>query len=137
MTSEAEDAVAPWAGQASSCARSVHARMRVRAGHVDGACGEDGVRSTYTIPRRVVSTSSGSASFPGASRGKEWDEMSYRAVLQVNPESVQDLEVSARRRLDEAAFLLMDGQHHSSIYLAGLSAEMRVVSGEGRSRKVR
>lgn len=47
----------------------------------------------------------------GASRGKEWDEMSYRAVLQVNPESVQDLEVSARRRLDEAAFLLMDGQH--------------------------
>jgi hypothetical protein len=42
----------------------------------------------------------------------------------VQAESVQDLELSARRRLDEAAALPIDGQHHSSIYLAGLSAEM-------------
>jgi hypothetical protein len=50
--------------------------------------------------------------------------MSYRAFLETHPETVQDLELAARRRLDEAAALLIDGQHHSAIYLAGLSAEM-------------
>ncbi|HEY1691719.1 MAG TPA: hypothetical protein VGG39_06140 [Polyangiaceae bacterium] len=54
--------------------------------------------------------------------------MSYRAFLEAHPESVQDLELSARRRLDEAATLVIDGQHHSAIYLAGLAAEMLLKS---------
>ncbi|HEY6459605.1 MAG TPA: hypothetical protein VIY73_05615, partial [Polyangiaceae bacterium] len=50
--------------------------------------------------------------------------MTYRAVLQAHAESIQDLELSARRRLDEAATLVIDGQYHTAIYLAGLAAEM-------------
>lgn len=50
--------------------------------------------------------------------------MGYRASLEANPETVQDLELSARRRLDEATVLYRTGRHHIAIYLAGLSAEM-------------
>lgn len=50
--------------------------------------------------------------------------MGYRAVLEASPETVQDLEVSARRRLDEAATLYVEQEYHISIYIAGLSAEM-------------
>jgi hypothetical protein len=50
--------------------------------------------------------------------------MAYRARLQSTYESVQDIALSAERRLDEAEQLLYKGRHHTSIYLAGLAAEM-------------
>jgi hypothetical protein len=50
--------------------------------------------------------------------------MGYRAVLEASPETVQDLEVSAHRRLDEAAALFVSDRYHTAIYIAGLSAEM-------------
>jgi hypothetical protein len=50
--------------------------------------------------------------------------MSYRANLQATFESVEDVALSAQRRLDEAEQLLYVGRHHTAIYLAGLSAEM-------------
>ncbi len=50
--------------------------------------------------------------------------MGYRAFLQANHETVQDLELSAARRLDEAMELFVAGRNHTAIYLAGLSAEM-------------
>jgi len=50
--------------------------------------------------------------------------MAYRAILESRPETVQDLEVSAQRRLDEARTLRRAGKHHTAIYIAGLSAEM-------------
>jgi len=50
--------------------------------------------------------------------------MGYRAVLEANPESVQDLELSAARRLDEAMELFVAKRNHAAIYVAGLSAEM-------------
>ncbi len=54
--------------------------------------------------------------------------MAYRAQLQATQESVQDVALSADRRLDEAEQLLYAGRHHTSIYLAGLSAEMYLKS---------
>lgn len=50
--------------------------------------------------------------------------MGYRATLEATPETVQDLEVSAARRLEEATELFVCGRHHTAIYVAGLSAEM-------------
>lgn len=50
--------------------------------------------------------------------------MGYRAVLEATPETVQDLEVSARRRLEESTALYMTEKYHTAIYIAGLSAEM-------------
>ena len=50
--------------------------------------------------------------------------MGYRAILEESPETVQDLEISAQRRLDEAVVLHVGGKHHTAIYVAGLSAEM-------------
>jgi hypothetical protein len=54
--------------------------------------------------------------------------MAYRALLQATDETVQDVTLSATRRLDEAEQLLYGGRHHSAIYLAGLSAEMYLKS---------
>jgi len=54
--------------------------------------------------------------------------MAYRAQLQATQESVQDMALSAQRRLDEAEQLLYVGRHHTSIYLAGLAAEMYLKS---------
>jgi hypothetical protein len=54
--------------------------------------------------------------------------MAYRTQLQATHESVQDVALSADRRLDEAEQLLYAGRHHASIYLAGLSAEMYLKS---------
>jgi hypothetical protein len=48
----------------------------------------------------------------------------YRAILEGTAESVQDLELSAQRRLDEAAVLYVENRFHTAIYLAGLAAEM-------------
>lgn len=50
--------------------------------------------------------------------------MGYRAFLEATPETVQDLELAARRRLDEAMTLYIDEWPHTAIYLAGLAAEM-------------
>ena len=50
--------------------------------------------------------------------------MGYRAILEISPETVQDLEMSAQRRLDEAMALYVTERHHTAIYIAGLSAEM-------------
>lgn len=50
--------------------------------------------------------------------------MGYRALLEASPETVQDLEISARRRLDEATVLYLADRPHTAIYIAGLSAEM-------------
>jgi len=50
--------------------------------------------------------------------------MGYRAILESMPETVQDLELSARRRLEEATVLFRAYKHHTAIYVAGLSAEM-------------
>ncbi len=50
--------------------------------------------------------------------------MGYRAILEANPETVQDLELSAARRLDEAMELFIAGRNHAAMYVAGLSAEM-------------
>ena len=50
--------------------------------------------------------------------------MGYRAVLEASPETVQDFELSAGRRLDEATTLYLSEKPHTAIYLAGLSAEM-------------
>jgi hypothetical protein len=50
--------------------------------------------------------------------------MGYRATLEQSPETVQDLELSAPNRLQEAMQLLVAGRHHTAIYLAGLAAEM-------------
>jgi len=49
---------------------------------------------------------------------------SYRATLEENDETVQDLELSASRRLEEANILNINGKYHIAIYLAGLAAEM-------------
>ena len=40
------------------------------------------------------------------------------------PETIQELDISAARRLEEAMELFLDGRYHSAIYLAGLAAEM-------------
>jgi hypothetical protein len=50
--------------------------------------------------------------------------MGYRTILESTPETVQDLEISAQRRLDEAVDLYVTEKHHTAIYIAGLSAEM-------------
>lgn len=50
--------------------------------------------------------------------------MGYRAVLEATQETVQDLELSAHRRLDEATHLFVAGRYHAAIYLGGLAAEM-------------
>lgn len=50
--------------------------------------------------------------------------MGYRAVIEANPETVQDLELSAFRRLEEAFALCIMEKHHTAIYIAGLAAEM-------------
>lgn len=50
--------------------------------------------------------------------------MGYRSIIETNPETVQDLELSALRRLDEAGVLYVNQKHHTAIYVAGLSAEM-------------
>jgi len=50
--------------------------------------------------------------------------MGYRAILEANAETVQDLELSAWRRLGEAIALCRERKYHTAIYLAGLSAEM-------------
>jgi hypothetical protein len=50
--------------------------------------------------------------------------MGYRDVLTLHPETVQDLELSAPRRLDEAWELWLANRPHTAIYLAGLAAEM-------------
>jgi hypothetical protein len=50
--------------------------------------------------------------------------MGYRAILEANPETVQDLEISAARRLSEATALHLADKNHTAIYIAGLSAEM-------------
>jgi HEPN domain-containing protein len=50
--------------------------------------------------------------------------MGYRAILEANSETVQDLELSAWRRLDEAKVLYAERRFHAAIYVAGLSAEM-------------
>jgi hypothetical protein len=50
--------------------------------------------------------------------------MGYRTILEASPETVQDLELSAWRRLDEASVLCIGKKYHTSIYIAGLSAEM-------------
>jgi|GEM_PF-5253965 len=50
--------------------------------------------------------------------------MGYRAVLQAHHETVQDLELSAKRRLDEAWVLHAAQKYHTAIYVAGLAAEM-------------
>ena len=50
--------------------------------------------------------------------------MGYRAILEANPETVQDLVLSAARRLDEAMELFIATRNHAAIYVAGLSAEM-------------
>ena len=50
--------------------------------------------------------------------------MGYRAILEANPETVQDLEMSAARRLEEAMDLFVAGRNHAAMYVAGLSAEM-------------
>lgn len=50
--------------------------------------------------------------------------MGYRAILEATPETVQDLELAAHRRLDEATALFVADKHHTAIYVAGLSAEM-------------
>lgn len=44
--------------------------------------------------------------------------MGYRAILEATPETVQDLELSARRRLDEAMVLYIMERHHTAIYAA-------------------
>jgi hypothetical protein len=50
--------------------------------------------------------------------------MSYRAVIKGSSESVQDMTLSAERRLEEAESLLFADRPHSAVYLAGLAAEM-------------
>ena len=50
--------------------------------------------------------------------------MGYRTILEAKPETVQDLELSAKRRLDEAFDLYRSGRFHTAIYIAGLAAEM-------------
>jgi hypothetical protein len=50
--------------------------------------------------------------------------MGYRSALQSTPEAIQDLALSAHRRLREARHLLGVNQNHSAIYLGGLSVEM-------------
>jgi hypothetical protein len=50
--------------------------------------------------------------------------MGYKDVLRASNETVQDLEASAKRRLEEAAALYIIGEYHIAIYIAGLSAEM-------------
>jgi hypothetical protein len=50
--------------------------------------------------------------------------MEYRATLEAVAETVQDLELSAPRRLQEAMVLLLAGKNHTAIYIAGLAAEM-------------
>lgn len=53
-----------------------------------------------------------------------WRKMGYRALLTATDETVQDLEISASRRLDEANALCKSGKYHTAIYIAGLAAEM-------------
>jgi hypothetical protein len=50
--------------------------------------------------------------------------MGYRADLEQAPETVQDLALSADRRLKEATDLALTENSHSAIYLGGLAAEM-------------
>lgn len=50
--------------------------------------------------------------------------MGYRSILESTPEAIQDLALSAHRRLREATELFVSNQNHSAIYLGGLSAEM-------------
>jgi hypothetical protein len=50
--------------------------------------------------------------------------MGYRAILEASPETVQDMEIAAQRRLEEAYILFGAGKNHTAIYIAGLSAEM-------------
>jgi hypothetical protein len=50
--------------------------------------------------------------------------MGYRSVLEATTEAIQDLELSAHRRLREATELFVSNQNHSAIYLGGLAAEM-------------
>lgn len=50
--------------------------------------------------------------------------MGYRTDLEASPETVQDLEISAQRRLEEAVALYVMEKYHTAIYIAGLSAEM-------------
>jgi len=50
--------------------------------------------------------------------------MGYRATLESTPETIQDLELSAIRRLEEATELFLTGRHHTAIYVAGIAAEM-------------
>ena len=50
--------------------------------------------------------------------------MGYRAIIEAVPETIQDLEISAYRRLDEAVALFISNQYHTAIYIAGLAAEM-------------
>lgn len=50
--------------------------------------------------------------------------MGYRDRLEATPETVQDLELAAARRLEEAMELFLANRHHTAIYVAGLAAEM-------------
>ena len=50
--------------------------------------------------------------------------MGYWALIAASDETVQDLELAATRRLDEAWILHGADSYHSAIYLAGFSAEM-------------
>jgi len=50
--------------------------------------------------------------------------MGYRSVLESTAEAINDLELSAHRRLEEATELYVAKRNHSAIYLAGLAAEM-------------
>jgi hypothetical protein len=50
--------------------------------------------------------------------------MGYRAVLDATPETVQEINLSAERRLRESLELFVHNHPHSAIYLGGLAAEM-------------
>jgi hypothetical protein len=77
-------------------------------------------------PLGAVENAAGTKALP-RSFSATWyacSRVSYRAFLQRSQESVQDLELSAQRRLHEAWTLAVEGKNHTAIYLAGLSAEM-------------
>ncbi len=50
--------------------------------------------------------------------------MGYRDALEATDETVQDINLAAERRLDEAMTLLTGNRYHTAIYVGGLSAEM-------------
>lgn len=50
--------------------------------------------------------------------------MGYRARLESSPETVQEIELAAACRLNEAMELFLARRNHTAIYVAGLSAEM-------------